>query len=79
MVTPKVKDVKVLENYELLIIYENGEKKIYDMKPNFKFQVYKQLEDIKLFNTVHSVGETIEWETGIDIAPENLYIDSKSI
>ena len=32
MIPPRIKDVEVLDNYVLKIIYANGEKKIFDMK-----------------------------------------------
>jgi len=76
---PNIKNVKVLEDYKLLLIYENEEKRIYDMKPNLKYEIYKKLEDYKLFEKVHTAGETIEWETGEDISPESLYIDSVKV
>lgn len=49
------------------------------MKPNFKYEIFKKLKDYDLFKKVHSVGETIEWETGEDICPESLYYDSKKV
>lgn len=77
--TPNIKDVKVLEDYKLLLIYENEEKRVYDMKPNFKYEIYEKLKDYELFKKVHVSDETIEWETGEDVSPETLYIDSKRI
>lgn len=79
MLTPIIKNVEVLENYELLITYENGEKRKYDMKPNFKYEAFKKLKEYKLFEKVHAAGETIEWETGEDISPESLYINSVEV
>lgn len=76
MLTPIIKNVEVLENYELLITYENGERRIYDMKPNFKYEAFKKLENYELFKKVHPAGETIEWETGEDVNPEDLYCNS---
>ena len=54
---------------------ENGEKRRYDMKPNFKYEAFKKLENYDLFRKVHPAGETIEWETGEDVCPERLYFD----
>lgn len=36
MLPPRIKEIEVLENYEILLIYENGERRIYDMKPNLQ-------------------------------------------
>lgn len=76
MLPPRIKEVEVLEDYKLLLIYENGEKRIYDMKPNLKYEAFQKLKDYKLFRKVHAEGETIEWETGEDVSPESLYINS---
>lgn len=76
MLPPRINDVKVLEDYKLLLIYENGEHRIYDMKPNLKYQAFIKLKDYKLFKKVHPAGETIEWDTGEDVSPESLYLNS---
>ncbi len=79
MLIPKIEKVEVLENYELLLCFETGELKIYDMKENFKYKCFQKLKDEKLFKTVKPVGNTIEWETGEDINPEDLYFNSRVI
>lgn len=76
MLPPLIKNVKVLEEYKLLLIYENGEQRIYDMKPNLQYEAFKKLKDYELFKKVHAAGETIEWETGEDVSPESLYLNS---
>ena len=76
---PKAIDVKVLNNYELEIIFDNNEKKIFDVKPYLKFKQFEQLKDIKMFNTVKVAGLSIEWENGADICPDELYNNSKTI
>ena len=73
MLPPRIKEVQVLEDYKLLLIYENEEHRIYDMKPNLQYEAFQRLKDYKLFRKVHAAGETIEWETGEDVSPESLY------
>lgn len=68
-----VKNVKPLANYKLLLTFEKGIKKIFDMKPYLKYSMYKPLEDIFLFNSVYTNGQTAVWNNDIDIAPETLY------
>lgn len=79
MLTPKINKVEVLENYELLLYFETGEQKIYDMKKNLTYKCFEKLKDMKLFKTVKPVGQTIEWETGEDVNPDDLYFNSRSI
>ena len=37
---------------------------------------YQRLKNRKYFENVKVAGNTIEWEKGEDVAPENLYYDS---
>ena len=68
-----VKNVKPLNGYRLLLTFEQGEKKIFDMKPYLKYPMYKPLADVSLFNAVSTNGQTAIWNDDIDIAPETLY------
>lgn len=76
---PKAIDVKVLENYELEVIFNNNERKLFDVKPYFKFKIFKELQDINKFNKVKISGLSLEWENGADICPDELYNNSKTI
>ena len=75
-IEPSPKKVKALDNYLLYIEFENGERKIFDMKRNLEFEFYKRLIDKKNFKNVKISGINIEWKTGEDIAPETLYYES---
>lgn len=79
MITPKINKVETLEDYELLLYFETGEKKIYDMKKNLKYECFKKLKDEKLFKTVRPAGITIEWATGEDVNPDDLYLNSRLV
>ena len=46
------------------------------MKPLLNDKFYQGLKDKERFKKVKPDGISIEWETGEDIAPENLYNDS---
>lgn len=71
---PKVIDVKVLDDYKLEILFDNNEKRIFDVKPYFKFKIFQELrEDKKKFKQVRIDGLSIEWENGADICPDELY------
>lgn len=74
---PKAIDVKPLKNYMLEIIFSNGEKKKFDVKPYLKFKPFEQLKDEKEFKKVKIAGLSIEWENGADICPDELYNNSK--
>jgi len=76
---PKAIDVKPLKNYILEIVFDNGEKKIFDIKPYFKFKQFKELQIENNFKKVKIAGLSIEWECGVDICPDELYNNSVKI
>lgn len=73
---PKAIDVKPLNNYILEIIFENGEKKHFDVKPYLEFKLFNELKNIEEFRKVRVAGLSIEWENGADICPDELYNNS---
>lgn len=48
----KIKNVKSLNDYKLLITFENNEKRIKDMKPYLEKGVFSKLKDKEFFNKV---------------------------
>ena len=75
-IVPNPVEVKALEDYRLWIKFDNGEKKIFDMEKYVHQIFYQRLKNREYFENVKVAGNTIEWENGEDVAPENLYYDS---
>ena len=76
-IIPKIVSVESMEDYLLLIKFETNEEKIYDMKELIKsIKYYEKLKDKDYFNKVKLSGDTVTWENGEDVCPENLYYDS---
>ena len=73
MIPPRIKEVEVLENYHLKIIYVNGEVRYYDMKKNLHYDFYKKLNNPEYFKLAKSADTTIEWPDGEDVDPNELY------
>lgn len=74
---PRAIDVKPLANYELLIKFDNGEEKTFDVKPYMDHKLFEELKNKALFKTVKIGGLSIEWVNGADICPDELYNNSK--
>ena len=68
-----------LENYELLLTFEDGEKKVKDMKPYLEKGVFKKLQNIEVFKNVKIKYGTVCWDEDIDICADSLYETSKKI
>ena len=74
---PKAISVKPMENYTLLVEFNNGEKRIFDVKPYLKFKAFEEIKDKDVFKSVKIAGLSIEWDNGADICPDELYNNSK--
>ena len=77
--SPKAISVEVIESYELKVTFDNGEIRIFDVKPYFGHKVFDELKDEKMFRSVKVSGLSIEWDNGADICPEELYNLSRRI
>jgi hypothetical protein len=73
---PAITEVKPMENYILLLTYDNGEKRQFNMKPYLNTGIFKELKDPSVFNTVKTCFDSIEWDNEADFDPEVLYSDS---
>jgi len=76
---PSAVSVQPLVDYQLLISFENGESKIFDMKPMLKEMQgkwYGELLDPNYFNTVRIGGGSVEWPDEQDVCPDCLYENS---
>lgn len=78
--TPNIIRVMALNNYLVYLKYETNEEKIYSMEKLVnENKFYNRLKDKTYFKNVQVRGDSIEWENGEDIAPENLYYNSIDI
>ena len=71
--------VKPLEDYKLLLVFDNGEERIKDMKPYLERGVFKELKDISFFNSVKILYGAISWDGRIELCADSLYETSNSI
>lgn len=84
----KIKAVKALDNFTLLITFDNGELKKYDMS-NDLTGVFSVLKDKRKFDQVFinqvgnvawkiddNIDSSKHWENEIDICKDALYMDS---
>ena len=65
--------VTTREDYTLDLVFENGEKRIFDMKPLFDKKPFVKLLNSPLFFKASVQYGTVVWPGNIDIAPETLW------
>lgn len=68
-----VTGVEVMDDYNLLLTFEDGAQKIYDMKPELWGEVFEPLKDREYFKKVYVECGTINWPNGADICHDKLY------
>lgn len=76
---PYIKKVQSLDNYCLMIWFENGEQKIFDVKPYLNKGVFSQLKDTSLFASVRVIAGSIEWSNGLDLSYDTLYLEGLAL
>lgn len=62
-----------IDGYRLVLLFNNGEKKIVDLSNSLHGTVFTPLRDIEYFKRFSIKFNTVEWENGADFAPEYLY------
>ena len=79
----KVRSVTPISDFSLLVEFENGSSKVYDIKPLFaKWRSFQALADIAgLFEQVRvdTGGYGISWNDDLDLACDELYHNGSEI
>ena len=70
--------VKTRDDYTLELLFENGETRIFDMKPFLDKKPFVKLLNSPLFFKASVQYGTVIWPGNIDIAPETLWACSVS-
>jgi len=65
--------VRTLDDYHLDLVFENGERRRFDMRPYLHYPVFRRLANHAFFSLAHVDYGTVVWPGEIDIAPETLY------
>ena len=76
---PYVKTVEAIEDYQLVIEFEDGERRIFDVKPYLSRGVFSRLRNAALFRSAYVVSGSVEWPGGLDLSYDTLYIESRPV
>ena len=69
----RVIDLDYISDYKLLVTFSDGNRKIVNLEPYLKGEVFGELLDKEKFVQYGLTRVTIEWANGADLAPEFLY------
>lgn len=76
---PRVKNAVPDKDYTVKIVFDNGEEKLFDVKPYLEKGIFQELKNIQIFKTVRPVMGSIQWKNGQDFCPDTLYLQSKGL
>jgi len=68
--------VEPLNEYKLLITFDNKERRIFDVAPYLTDSFFAPLKSLTIFNSVKISPISLEWSGGIDMCPDELYYNS---
>ena len=71
---PKVKHVTPTENHTLIVMFESGERREFDVKPYLDSGIFTELQDKGKFQSVKVVAGSVEWLHGQDLSYDTLYV-----
>jgi hypothetical protein len=74
---PYVKSVQIRDDYQLLLKFDNGEQRVFDIKPYLDKPVFTKLQNLNLFKTARVVSGSVEWSGDVDLSYDTLYVESK--
>lgn len=74
---PYVASVRPLDNYRLEILFDNGERRIFDAKPYTYRGIFVRLQNRAVFEAARVVAGSVEWPGGLDLSYDTLYLESQ--
>ena len=76
---PYVKLVHPLNDYRLEVIFENGERRMFDVKPYLQRGAFVRLQNRTIFQLARVVAGSVEWPGELDLSYDTLYLESQLI
>ncbi len=76
---PGVTSVEAISGYRLILKFDNGEQRLFDVTPLLITGRFQTLTSPGVFEKVHVSFDAVEWENGLDLDPEYLYLKSEKV
>jgi hypothetical protein len=74
---PRLINAKPVKPLKIELLFDNGEKRIFDASPYCNSYFFSELKDWNYFENFKIKNGTVEWQNEQDFAPETIYLDSK--
>jgi len=76
---PKVIKVQSLNNYKLLLDFNNSEIRLFDVFPFLHKGIFRELQDLDYFHKVRLNAGSVCWPNEQDFSYDTLYLLSVSV
>lgn len=76
---PRVIRAKPRANYQIEVVFDNHEIKLFDARPYLELGIFEELKDRSYFDSVAVESGTISWKNGQDFSPDTLYLEGKVV
>ena len=73
---PLIKNVTVLQDYELELEFSNGQRRVFDVKPYLDKGIFTQLKDQSYFASVRANPRFVSWPHEQDFSLDTLWAHS---
>ena len=76
---PYVKKIRPVDGYLLELLFQNGERRVFDLKPYLNRGVFARLQNRAIFRAARVVAGSVEWPGEIDLSYDTLYLESQPL
>ena len=73
---PRVNKVEAFTDHTLILTFDNGERRRFDVRPYLSYTVYKPLNEVGFFMQARVGHGTVIWQEDIDFCPDTLFLES---
>ncbi len=70
---PRVRGVKPNPDFTITLEFDNGELRVFDVKPYLELGFFRELKEPHAFNSVRPFLGSVQWQNGQDFCPDTLY------
>ena len=76
---PYVQQVKSTDQRQLELLFENGERRIFDVSQYLNRGMFRRLQNPAIFHLARVVAGSVEWPGEIDLSYDTLYLESQPV
>lgn len=73
MLRPTAVKAEAQNDFYIKIEFDNGDIKLFDVRPYIKGSWYGKLSDVEYFQQVKVDGFTVTWPDGQDLCPDEIF------